>query len=492
MLYNKNKKAGGFRHSLIKTIVKNFFKKFIDKDLLSVKNGTQTLSIIALALPIFLENISVHLIGLIQTSMSSHFMDGFFVYAFAIPNTVFGPVATLTTLVTTGMGILLSIYLGKGKHRDCADIIGTSYILNIIVNAIVYGTCIIIANPLLNAMGLRGEKYAEYVSYAITYFKLRCAYLIFMSACSTIFMSSLRCYGHTKYALVNSLISSVMTVILTFIAYYVIKIPKDSVPYVIIGIGVVVSLVTLAYALAMFKKRGLKMKFTFNKRWALAILKVGMPAVVAGLSYSISQTITSTICAYLDPDVLIAKSYINQLVYFVYQLGWSVGQANSLMVGRICGMGDMDRVSRMHRQNIRIVLLSNVTFSLLFAILAKPLFVILFNANGDVLRYAETILWIDILVELGRGLNHVGQYGLNATGDVNYTTVVSMTSCWICSVGLSAFSVYVLGWSLYGMWAAFAIDELFRGFLYYVRWRKNKWRIRFLKEEAILDKATAE
>ena len=94
--------------------MKNFISKFIDKDLLSVNNGKQKMSIIALAIPIFFENIGVHLIGLIQTSMSSRFMDGFFIDAFNVPNAAMAPFSTILSLITTGLGILLSIYLGKG------------------------------------------------------------------------------------------------------------------------------------------------------------------------------------------------------------------------------------------------------------------------------------------------------------------------------------------------------------------------------------------
>ncbi len=469
--------------------MKNIVSKFIDKDLLSVKNGNQKLSIIALAIPIFFECIGTHLIGLIQTSMSSRFMDGFFIDAFNVPNTALAPLGTLVSLVTTGLGILLSIYLGKSKEKDCADIIGTAYILIGIVAVIVYGAAFLFAEDYLRLLGLTEANYGPYIPYAVSYFKAKSIATVVYFLTTPVFTNALRCYGYTKYGFISSLISSIVTAVLTYIAYYVVKIPMESVVWVVVYlIGFASYFSALAFVLVVFVRKKIKIKFRLNKRWVGAILRVGMPAVVAGLSYTISQTLTSSICAHLDKDMLTAKNFINQLVYFVYQIGWSVGQANSLMVGRICGMGDLDRVSRMHRQNIRIVLFFNILISLMFAILAKPLFVLIFNANDKILHYAEIILWIDLLVEIGRGMNHVGQYGLNATGDIHFTTVVSMASCWAFSVGLSAVFVYVFGWGLYGMWVAFAIDELFRGISYYIRWRKGNWKESFRKEEAALDK----
>jgi Na+-driven multidrug efflux pump len=73
-------------------------------------------------------------------------------------------------------------------------------------------------------------------------------------------------------------------------------------------------------------------------------------------------------------------------------------------------------------------------------------------------------------------MNHIGQFALNATGDVNFTTVISIVSCWACSVGLAFVFVSIFHWGLPGIWIAFAIDEFFRGTLYLIRWKRGTWR----------------
>jgi Na+-driven multidrug efflux pump len=158
----------------------------------------------------------------------------------------------------------------------------------------------------------------------------------------------------------------------------------------------------------------------------------------------------------------------------------------------MCGMGDFDKLDRMHRQNMRIAIFANVIFSAVLAIFGKNVVQALFATNNAVANYAAIILWIDIFVEIGRGMNHAGQNGLNATGDVKFTTVVSAFSCWTMSVGLSALFVYVFKWDLYGIWIAFAIDELFRGTMYYIRWKKGSWKKSFFRGQKTLDKASIE
>jgi Na+-driven multidrug efflux pump len=190
----------------------------------------------------------------------------------------------------------------------------------------------------------------------------------------------------------------------------------------------------------------------------------------------LSQTITTIICLSLSPDDYQAKIYVTQLVYFVYIFGYSIGQANSILTGRVCGMGDLDKADKMHDQNLRLVLFSNMLLSVCFLVLSKPMLRLFYDASDAIVAAAAIIFWIDIAVEFGRGMNHIGQFALNATGDVNFTTVISIVSCWACSVGLAFVFVSIFHWGLPGIWIAFAIDEFFRGTLYLIRWKRGTWR----------------
>ena len=117
----------------------------------------------------------------------------------------------------------------------------------------------------------------------------------------------------------------------------------------------------------------------------------------------------------------------------------------------------------------------NCVIALLFLALSRPIYQYGYNASESVLALIMPVMAIDVIVELGRGMNHIGQNGLNATGDVNFTTGVSIVAAFVV-VGIA----YVLGiWlnmGIIGMWLAFAIDELTRGTIYLIRWNKGGWR----------------
>ena len=53
--------------------------------------------------------------------------------------------------------------------------------------------------------------------------------------------------------------------------------------------------------------------------------------------------------------------------------------------------------------------------------------------------------------------------------------VVNQLSSWLISVGGSYVLGILCGWGLYGVWTAFALDELTRGLLLLRRWRSHRW-----------------
>lgn len=450
-------------------------RRFFDKSLLSVTdpNGTK-LNLIWLAIPIFFENACTNLIGLLQTSMASYYENGYFVLVTSVPNQLLNLIISLLAMVPTGLSILLSIQLGQNKTEKSKRLIGAALYSILILSVVVAVTVIFLARPLVVLMGL-GEEHGAQVDYAALYLQLRVAVLA-ATNWVLVFTSALRCYGYPKIGFFSSLASNAINAFLTYAAMFLLKVDPRMIVYWMGGITLFSEGIKALIVCLFFVRKRVPMSFRCDLGQIRELLRLGFPASIANVAYNLSQVITGAILVGLGDDVYKTKQYVSQVVYFVYLMGYAIGQANAIMIGREYGMDDKERADRMHRQNLRIVVLLNITLSFLFALCAQPIMKWLFNANDAILRLSHTIFFIDIIVEGGRGMNHVGQNGLNAVGDVLFTTIVSVVSCWACSVGLSYLFAVVLPWGLPGMWCAFAIDELFRGMLYYIRWRSGKWK----------------
>lgn len=456
-------------------------KRFLDKELLYVQSESGKLSLFALALPLFVTYISEHLIGLLQTMLASRYEEGFFVIPISIASSPATCISCILGMISSGNSILLSIALGKGDKKKGKELYGSAFIALTGLSFIILPLAFIFAEQIIRLMATGSQDYDIYISYAVTYLRWRIV-AAYVAAVYNVMNGVLQCYGYTKAGFIAAIVRSVGGVLLTAIALFWIKLPKE---YGAHAFGVV-SLISAFLSVIIFViitiRKEIGISFKLNLNFIKKIFAIGAPASVSLIFYTLSQTVTTSICMKLSDTAFLAKNYVVQIVYFVYQLGFAVGQAAAIMVGRLCGMGDLDKADRFTKQNYRIVVGLNLIFSLVCFIFAKPLVSLCFNASEDVLSYVPLVMFIDVIVECGRGMNHVGQNSLNATGDVKFTTVVSIVSCWVCSVGLAYLLGIVCNFGIYGIWAAFAVDELFRGILYCIRWNKERWRDSFKKE----------
>lgn len=459
--------------------IKNFFK--IDKSLFTIDDGLSKLNIFALTLPLFFEMIGSHLIGVVQTMMSSNFMDGFFVSPTSIVNSAISPFISIASIITVGLGIILSINLGRKRYDDCKVIIGTAFIADMVICVVFYFFVSLFAEPLIKFMGYGGAEYAQQYPYAVKFLQMKSIANI-VSHLPLVFLAVLRCYGYTKIGLYTNVISNIVNAGLTAIFFYVISPAKENVLIGLVIIHVISSLVNFSLTIAYLIKKRIPISFKYNFKWFKKIFVLGLPASVAQIAYTITSTLTTRICVSLGPNPYEARIYINQLVYFVYAFGFQIGKANSIMAGRLCGMGDLDKADKMHRQNIKITVLINGSLSLMFAFFAGFILRNAYSASEAIVATAIPIFFFDVLVEIGRGMNHLGQNGLNATGDVNFTTIISITVGFVCSVGLAYVFGIWCGLGLIGIWLAFAVDELSRGSIYLIRWCRGRWKVSFRQE----------
>ena len=95
--------------------------------------------------------------------------------------------------------------------------------------------------------------------------------------------------------------------------------------------------------------------------------------------------------------------------------------------------------------------------------------------NETIVQLGIHILFVDIILEVGRAVNIYATTALRSAGDVNYPFYVGVVVQWSVAVGLG----YLLGihwaWGLIGMWCAFLLDENIRAVIFIHRWNSMKW-----------------
>lgn len=457
------------------TVAKNKKRKFLDKSLFTLEDNFGKLNLFKLAIPQFLDLFLINFLSIISTVVINVISDK---SAVAVDGAgkVFNIISTVTAIVNTGSGIMLSIYMGKNDVDSVKKLCFVNFVLTTIIGVTLNLILLIFAEPIYAMINLDGEKLTQ----AIKYSRIRCMFLV-LGSLSSCMNTVMRCYGDSKPTFFSGILSAVISTFLNIVAITKISPFSDPITGVSVA-GISGNVISFIVSFCFFIKKRIKITPKFSSNLIKQLFKVGIPGGVSALSYALSQLITSSFVYRLSSIQQNAKIYVSSLVVLTYQFGYAVGNADAIMVGRHCGNGQVEKADKMHRQNIFIGLFFGISLSLLFLILHRLIFRIYTN-DEKTLNLILKILLIDLFVETGRALNHLGEFSLNGVGDVYATTVISITSCWSVSVLFAYVLGIICNLGLIGIWIAFALDEITRGLLYLFRWRSGKWKKKFIEHK---------
>lgn len=202
------------------------------------------------------------------------------------------------------------------------------------------------------------------------------------------------------------------------------------------------------------------------------VLRIGLPGAAQELGYRIAFMVSISATARLGVAALATHSYTLQTLKYVLLVSMAIGWACEIMVGRMVGSGHLRRADAMVRKGVRSGMFASGSLVLIAAI-CSPWIMRVFTDDQGIIDAAQTLLWMSVILELGRVFNLVVIGALRATGDVHFPVLASLSS-FVLILGLGS---YTLGrsWGLPGIWLAYVADECLRGGLMWWRWKGRGW-----------------
>lgn len=434
------------------------------------QNGQLTLK--GLFIPIFIEQILMNMMGTVNTLMLGNYADDA-VAAVGAANQVNGFIFTFFAVISGGCSVVISHRLGSGDKKEASDAAFSSMVLTTFLSLIVGLGLSSSAYPIMRLMQLSGDV----LDMAVSYFRVVMSFAVIVGM-STVVSAILRSYGKPKLALSISLSMNLLNVIFNyFILYGPFELRYTGATGIAVA-NVCARTIALIIGFVCLIKSNIELDIR-NKNFRTLkcigrILRIGVPGGVSNLSYSLSQVVSTSILAVLGTTALTAKIYISSIVFYVYVVGYSLGLATEILVGWMIGAGDGEKAYRLNQNILKFAVSLNVVLSLVIYVFHKPLMG-LFTKSPEIIEMTGIIFLIDVVVEFGRAFNHIENNSLNGAGDVVFPMIVSIISAWGISILFSYILGAKLGYGLAGCWVAFAMDECFRGFLFFKRFRSKKW-----------------
>lgn len=454
----------------MKTLLTKLFS--YDKALASFESESGTLTLPRVFVPFFLEMLLLNMMGTINTLMLSHYSDDA-VAAVGAATQMTGMILTFYTVISTGSSIVINHNLGAGHRETASDAAFSSLVLCGSLSLVLGTLLSLSASPLLGLLHLE----AHVLKQAVSYFKIVIQFSFLQALISGI-SAIFRSYGRPKIAVC---VSMTMNLLMALFDYLIIFRPFEIPLKGVTGIAVsyvISEALGLLLSLFFLKKASLGLDLSSKNLHTLCIIKkilqVGVPSGISSISYNLSQVVSTSIIAILGTAAISTKIYVSNIVFYVYVFGMSLGLSTSLFIGWLSGAQKYEQAYRLNLQNLKITITANLTLSMLIFVFSEPL-LSLFTSDPVILSMGKTLMLIDILVEIGRGFNHIEENSLRGAGDVIYPMAVATASCWTMSIFFSWLLGIKFGLGLPGCWLAFAMDEFFRGTAYLIRWRSRRW-----------------
>ena len=420
----------------------------------------------------FLERMLQSTVSLVNVAFLSRISDNV-VSAVSISSQYIQICQTIATAVATGTIVCINQAIGMHNGERVERMSNVAIASNAVLGLIFGLFFFLFADPFLSIMQISEDSLES----AAVYMRIVGGTMVFQ--CMQLIMGNIsRSKGLVKAPLIVNLCINAVNILGCAIVVYC----PEILPFnAITGVAVANALsqfIGMMIALCMMNSCGVHIRPSVLKPFPWEDLRlslsIGIPGGITNVAYGSSQLVSTAIIAMTGEINVAAKVYVTNIVHYVALLGMSCGAAATIMIGYRLGAGKYDEVMELRRRVTRIALISNIACSLLLMTVRRQL-IGFFTDNEEIIAIASTVMVLDLFVEIGRALNNTLSGSLQATGDVMFQLVVNQASAWLISVGMSYVLGVYMGFGLYGVWVAFAMDELTRGLILLWRWNSKRW-----------------
>lgn len=432
-----------------------------------------TPTLLAIAWPIFVEQMLRILIGTVDTFMVSHVSDGA-VAALGVANQFVVLALICFNFIGIGASVMITHHVGANDRAGAEKIVKTAIAVNTWIGLCTSIIAFTLAAPLLRLMQLP-ENLMMYARPFLAYM----GGTLFMEAMNTSIGASLRAHGYTRDAMVVTVIQNVLNIAASSILLFgLFGLPKMGVPGV--ALASVFSRVVASIILWILLDRRLHvmlrardfiaLKFERIKR----ILHIGLPAAGEQISYWISLMVITSFVARMGATSLATMTYTQNVQRLIILFSISLGLGTEILIGRLIGAGAFEEAYQQVIKSVRLGIMIAAGGMFLVALAGHPL-IGLFSHDPVILAAGALLLWMSVAYEPGRVFNVVVINALRATGDARFPVQIAIFSEWCFSVPLCWLLGLKLHWGLPGIWLAMMTEEWVRGLIMARRWKKRRW-----------------
>lgn len=346
--------------------------------------------ILFLAIPIAFSGILQQLFNAADVAVVGQFVGKEAMAAVGANSSVVNIMITLFTGISLGANVVISRYTGRKDTESATKAAHTAILVAIISGFLIMIVGELLAKGILELMSVP----SDVLDMAVLYLRV---YLIGMPVIllynfeAAIFQSQ----GDTKTPLYCLVTGGLINVVLNLFFVIIVGMTVDGVATATVISNVISSF--LLFILLLKGKTPLKIEFKqlkIHTQYLTEMLKIGVPAGIQGMVFSISNVIIQSSINALGTDVVAGSSAASNLEIIGYYVVNSFSQACTTIIGQNYGA---NKPERCHKTLLIALFESWIVgggISFLLILFGKPLLHI-FNSDPSVIEFGyERLFWI--------------------------------------------------------------------------------------------------
>ncbi|MEZ9633210.1 MATE family efflux transporter [Vibrio cyclitrophicus] len=430
------------------------------------------MGIVALTWPIFIEVLLRTALNTSDVFMLSGYSDKA-VSAVGVISQISFFLIIVSTMVSSGTGILIAQYNGASRDEESAHVGVASIVLAIITGLLLSIIAILGAEYFIPLYQLEAqvEQYAQeylFISGALT----------FNVTIGVVLTTILRSHGYSKSPMIINLIAGVINVLGNYCVLYQ---PLGLPVYGVQGVAaatVISQMIGLLILIGVVRNKGIDLPLKQFKSVPKAIyqkiIKIGSMNAGEVLSYNMAQITITFFIVQMGTSSLAAFTYAQNIARLSFAFALAIGQGSQIQTGYYIGKGWIDEITNRVQRYFVVGFIASTSITCMVYIFRFEI-LDLFTQDPEIIALAALLIAGSILLEAGRVFNLIFISCLKATGDIKFPVKMGILSMWGIGVAMSYLLGVHWGYGVFGAWMAIAMDEWFRGIIMAYRWRAKKW-----------------
>ena len=422
-----------------------------------------------LIFPLFVEQFLLMLVGIADTFVVS-FSSEADVSGVSLVNAF----NTVLIFLFSGGAVMISQYIGSKNNKKAEKAASQLLMISVVVSAVLSAVILIFDNQLLSL--LFGKVEPDVMQASETYLIITTWSLPALAVYDA-GAALCRSIGKAKATMYISTVANIINIVGNCVGVFALGLGAAGVAY-----PSLISRALSAAAVTVYcfrEKNGTRYRvrnvFTWDGGLLKKIMGIALPNGIENGVHQLVKVALSSMVALFGTYQIAANGVAQSIWSLASIMGLAMAPAYTTVIGQCMGARDIERANFYFKKLNKITLILSILWNA-FVFAITPLIVRYSAISAEA---KSLVLWLVLINNIFNGLAYpfAGSLGngLRAAGDVKFTMLVSIFLTIAARLFFSAFFGLWLGWGVIGVAAGMSIDLVFRGAIFLLRLKSQKW-----------------